>query len=363
LTDQNLTFRHDLQGLRAIAILLVILAHAGLNIISGGFIGVDVFFVLSGYLITGLLLRELEQAGHISFMRFYARRLKRLFPALVFMLIVSSGLAIWLLSGVEARSQLASLPFSATWTSNLYFTFTTFDYFDELANRDLFLHTWSLGVEEQFYLIWPAVLLTLLWLGRKQRKANLNDFSLIPTGLIITFFTSLILSIYWTENSPLAAFYLMPSRIWQFSLGAIVYCLFRIGSFSAISFNNISTYFMSVTGLLLIIGSAMLLHPNLTYPGLWALLPSFGAALIIAAGHTSPKDSGGLLTHPILVWVGDRSYSLYLWHWPIFIIGFSMGLQDQVLPTLGMMLLAILAATLSYQLIERPFWKGQWSHC
>ncbi len=366
MTEQKLIFRRDLQGLRAIAILLVILAHSGLAIITGGFIGVDVFFVLSGYLITGLLLRELKQTGRIAFIQFYARRLKRLFPALVFMLIVSSGLAVWLLSGVEARSQLASSPFAVTWTSNFYFTFTTFDYFDELANRDLFLHTWTLGVEEQFYLIWPVVLLFLFWLGKKQRKANQNVFSLMLPGLIIAFIASMILSLYWTVNFPLAAFYLMPSRIWQLSLGAIVYFIFRNDSLSenrpTKGFNKLFTYFTLSAGLTLIIGSAIALHPDLAYPGFWALLPSFGAVLIIASGHTFPKGLDGPLAHPILVWLGDRSYSLYLWHWPVFIIGFSLGFQGQVFPTLSMILLSILAATLSFQLIERPFWKGRWSH-
>jgi len=362
MIDQSSTFKRDLQGLRAIAILLVILAHAGLAIVPGGFIGVDIFFVLSGYLITGLLLRELEQTGRIAFIRFYARRLKRLLPALVFMLIISSGLAVWLLSGVEARSQLSSYPFAVSWTSNLYFTFTTFDYFNELANRDLFLHTWSLGVEEQFYIIWPAILLFLFWIGRKQRKANQNDSSLILPGLIIAFIASLILSLYWTKNLPQAAFYLMPSRIWQFSLGAIVYFILQSDFLSKNSFTKTFTYFTLGTGLLLIIGSAIALHPSLSYPGLWALLPSFGAALIILAGHTFPKGLGGPLAHPALVWLGDRSYSLYLWHWPIFILGFSMGFQGQVFPTLGMILLSILAAILSFRLIELPFWKGRWSH-
>lgn len=366
MTIDNLTFRRDLQGLRAIAIFMVILAHAGLAIIPGGFVGVDVFFVLSGYLITGLLLRELEQTGQIAFMKFYARRLARLFPALAFMLIVSSSLTIWILSAVEARSQLASFPFALTWTSNLYFTFTTFDYFDEFANRDLFLHTWSLGVEEQFYLIWPIALWFVFWLGKKQRKANQHTFSLMLPSLIMVFIASLILSLFWTVNLPQGAFYLMPSRIWQFSLGAIVYIIFRNDSFSKNSLiqspNKIFKYFMLGAGLILIIGSGIALHPDLAYPGFWALLPSFGAAMIIAAGHILPKSSGGLLAHPILVWLGDRSYSLYLWHWPIFVVGFSMGFQGQLLPTFSMVLLSILAAILSFRFIELPFWKGRWSH-
>lgn len=154
-----MAYRPDLQGLRAIAIALVVFAHAGVKWLAGGFIGVDVFFVLSGYLITGLLIREYEQSGRILLARFYARRLKRLLPALVVMLVLTAVLTLRLLSNLEIRAQLASAPFAATWSSNLYFAWTTHDYFDELAARDLFLHTWSLGVEEQFYLIWPLLLL------------------------------------------------------------------------------------------------------------------------------------------------------------------------------------------------------------
>jgi len=366
LSIHDLSFRRDLQGLRAIAILLVLFAHSGSSILSGGFVGVDVFFVLSGYLITGLLLRELEQTGKIALMSFYARRMKRLLPALIFMMIISSGLAIWFLSEAEARSQLASSSFSATWTSNLYFSFSEFDYFDELSGRDLFLHTWSLGVEEQFYLIWPAALLLLFWLAKKMNAKNNNAFSLMLPGLAVTFILSLILSLYWTAASPRAAFYLMPSRIWQFSLGAIIFCcIFRSESINKIRLNKISSmtfsYLILGSGLTLIIGSAVMLSPNIAYPGLWALVPSFGTALIIIAGHIAPKDSRELLSHPILVWLGDRSYSLYLWHWPILTLGFSMGLQGQTLPTLNMILLSMLAAIVSFRLIEFPFWKGNLS--
>ncbi|MBV1880395.1 MAG: acyltransferase [Pseudomonadales bacterium] len=362
--------RRDLQGLRAIAILVVILAHAGFTMTPGGFIGVDVFFVLSGYLITGVLLRELEKTGRIAFISFYARRLKRLLPALALMIIVSSGFAIWLLSEAEARSQLASSPFAVTWISNFYFNFVTFDYFDELSNRDMFLHTWSLGVEEQFYFIWPMILLFLYWLGIKSQSTNQSTnqspFDVMLAGLIFAFIASLLLSLYWSKTFPLSAFYLMPSRIWQFAMGAIVYRFFQCSSTSKDRvtqlFGNVFTSVTLSVGLVLIVGSAIALNPGLVYPGLWALFPSFGAALIIVAGYALPKDSGGLLAHPVLVWLGDRSYSLYLWHWPIFMIGFSLGLKGQVVPTIGMILLSMLVATLSYQLIERPFWKGRWSH-
>ncbi len=365
-TDRTFTFRRDLQGLRAVAILLVVLGHAGLDVLQGGFIGVDLFFVLSGYLITALLLCELERSGHLAFMPFYARRLKRLLPALIFMLTLSSALAISLLSGVEASAQLASSPYAATWTSNLYFVFTTVDYFDELASLDLFLHTWSLGVEEQFYLVWPIVLLLLFRIGGSKWGANQHGRRLMLSGLGIVFVATLALSLYWTVTMPQAAFYLMPSRIWQFSLGAIVYLLLRNdpldGSRLADCCSQLPANAMLGMGLILITGSAIVFDSGHAYPGFWAVIPSLGAALVIMAGHTLPQGQSSLLAHPVLVWLGDRSYSLYLWHWPIFMLGFSMGFKGQWFPTLGMLLLVLLVSALSFKFIELPFWKGRWSH-
>jgi peptidoglycan/LPS O-acetylase OafA/YrhL len=366
-TEQTLAFRPDLQGLRAVAVMLVILAHADLGIITGGFIGVDVFFVISGYLITGILLRELEDNGRIAFMRFYARRLKRLLPALICMLCVTSIVAMWLLSATEARAQLASAPFAAAWLSNLYFAFRKLDYFDELAGKDLFLHTWSLGVEEQFYLIWPLVLTLLFLIGKSLRAAEFTSAKMLVPGISIVFILSLGLSLYWTLNLPHAAFYLMPARIWQLSLGALIYLMYLdksrenrsarvtglVNQFPLLSFG---------VGLILILGSATGLHSNLTYPGLWALLPAIGAALIILSGHGLREGKVSPLANPVLVWAGDRSYSLYLWHWPVFILGFSLGFQGQLIPTLSLMLLTLLAAIPGYRLVELPFWKGRFSH-
>jgi len=359
-------FRRDLQGLRAVAITMVMLAHSESTIFEGGFVGVDVFFVLSGFLITGILLRELENTGHIDFMRFFSRRLKRLLPALIFMLCGSSCIAIWLLSEVEMHAQLASFPFAATWTSNLYFAFTTVGYFDELASRDLFLHTWSLGLEEQFYLIWPALLLFLYRIGKSQHLPGSSGLQLTFTGLGLAFITSLTLSLYWTVNNPHAAFYLMPSRIWQLSLGAMIYVSFHqkqpTQNSLAHAVGKVSGTLMLAIGLTMIVGSSLALGPDIAYPGFWALIPSTGSALVIIASHTRAESRDSVLTNPWIVWLGDRSYSLYLWHWPIFVLGFALGFQGQLAPIIGMVFLSVLTASLSFRVIEKPFWRGRWSH-
>jgi hypothetical protein len=184
-------------------------------------------------------------------------------------------------------------------------------------------------------------------------------------GLGMVIIASLGLFFYWTINSPQAAFYLMPSRIWQLSLGAMVHLSYLDNPSHrnrlAQSFDKVPGFITLGTGLILIIGSAITFDATLAYPGFRTLVSSFGAAFIIVASHTLRKDQNSPLAHPILVWLGDRSYSLYLWHWPIFILGFSLGFQDQAFPILTMILLTLLAANLSFRLIELPFWKGRWS--
>lgn len=363
----SLAFRPDLQGLRAVAILLVVAAHAGVPWFAGGFVGVDVFFVLSGYLITGLLVREFHAAGRIALLRFYARRLRRLLPALVVTVAVMATVAYWLLSPFEAQTQLASAPFAATWTSNLYFLFGSVDYFDELAARDLFLHTWSLGVEEQFYLLWPLLLLALLFIGPLGRTVARRGLALALLSIVAL--ASLGVSLYLSNRWPQAAFYLMPARIWQFALGAGVYLAFAEGKVRpGILVSQLwriarpMAWLALAAGLLLILGSAAGLHAGVSYPGYWVLLPSMGAALVIASGHGLADGRGGPLGHPVMVWVGDRSYSWYLWHWPVLMLGFSLGLEGLVAETLGLVLLSLGAAIISYRYVELPFWKGRLSH-
>lgn len=341
----------------------VILCHAGLSIAPGGFVGVDLFFVLSGYLITGLLWKDLKQTSHLGLLNFYARRLKRLLPTLLTVLLVSTAAAAWLLSKKEFLAQLSSAPYATTWTSNIFFTFQTIDYFDELSDKDIFLHTWSLGVEEQFYLIWPLLLL-ILYRFESVRRNNKDGFPRnAMIGLSVVLITSFALCLYWSKADPDMAFYLMPSRTWQFSLGGLVFLLYQgkfLSSLNSSIVKMLQPILLSL-GLVLIFASFIFINSNMPYPGWLSLLPSFGAAFVIASGSLQAIRPNPLLSNPILVWVGDRSYSLYLWHWPILILGFSLGYREQWLPTLFMFAMTVILSMLSYRFIEIPFWKGKWS--
>lgn len=355
-TPLNLRYRADIQGLRAIAIVLVVLGHAGIPGFDGGFVGVDVFFVLSGYLITGLLLQEWISSGGIHLAGFLSRRLKRLLPALLVMLGLTLPVAGLLLSALEVQQQSTSAVYAATWTSNLYFALATVDYFAELQTRDLFLHTWSLGVEEQFYLLWPPLLLLVLkgMGGPGTRLSPRLSWGL--GGLLVA---SLGLCWYWSLHEPLWAFYLMPARIWQFALGAGVFVWLHHRTPDARGAFLPQTG-CGVVGLGLILASGMMLHPDLRYPGYWALLPSLGTALLLMAGHGGGnRGVPRWLGHPLPVWLGDRSYSWYLWHWPVQTLGETLDLAQQSSGRLGLIALSLLLAMLSYRWVELPFWRGR----
>lgn len=355
----NLHYQKDIQGLRAVAIILVVLAHAPLGIVSGGFIGVDVFFVISGYLITGLISREYQENQKIDLLDFYARRLKRLFPALLLMVVVVYVFSLWFLSVSEVTTQLASLPYAISWTSNLYFTFQTVDYFDELSTRDLFLHTWSLGVEEQFYLIWPILIIMLFSFANSFVRSGANKKIIFLFALlIISFIFSIITSVYF----PKSHFYAMPSRIWQFALGGLIYFLHQQANIKSLFQEkeklNVLLLFI---GLMTLIIAGMTFSNNMLYPGFWAVIPSLAAALILFSGHFI-RHSLNILAHPSLEWIGDRSYSWYLWHWPVFLLGSAMYPDNSVILAIFLIMLSFLLAMISYRLVEIPFWKGKLSH-
>ncbi|MGB5441281.1 MAG: acyltransferase family protein [Gammaproteobacteria bacterium] len=365
-SEQKIPYRPDIQGLRAIAIAIVVLAHANIPGFAGGFVGVDVFFVLSGFLITGLLVKERLETGTIRYATFLSRRLRRLLPALLVMLVTVLFLVSMLLSSYEAQMQTGSLVYSATWTSNFYFAFAEFDYFAALKAKDVFLHTWSLGIEEQFYAVWPWLVSLSFVIAAASSKPD-RDFRSLFTVIAIFFVVGIGLCLYWAQTAPLLSFYMMPSRGWQFALGASV---FVYSHRSRLGWSGDSGFLHSTTtmqlagalGLVLIIGSAVLLHTELNYPGYYALFPSIGAALLIHAGTgTQAPAVSRILAGRAFVWLGDRSYSLYLWHWPVLLLGGVFGLAKLPAGIATLVGIAILLAVVSYHWIERPFWKGRFS--
>ena len=359
-------WRGDIEGLRAVAILGVVADHAGLPFAEGGFVGVDVFFVLSGFLITGLLVQELRTAGSINFVAFYGRRLQRLLPALALMLVVASLAAAVLLAPHEQLPQAATAPLAFLWLSNFHFALADFAYFDAGSETNIYLHTWSLGVEEQFYLLWPLLLLALF--AARKGTPQRSDARL-RQGLAWSLLAGIALSLLLTYAEPLWAFYSMPSRIWQFALGGLLLLHVDARRLAAAQGTPVRSYSPALQawagwcGAAMMIGSMLFLHARLAYPGVWAVFPSVGAALVLFAGTGAGwrrYSFSRVLAAAPLRFIGAISYSWYLWHWPVLILGEALrpdaGVGYQCLLVAVSLLLAIAA----YYLVESPVRHSLW---
>jgi peptidoglycan/LPS O-acetylase OafA/YrhL len=356
-------FRPDIEGLRGIAVLLVVLYHAGTLSnsslqIPGGFVGVDLFFVISGFLITGLLIRERERTGKVSFSRFYARRVRRILPAAAVVLLVTIPIAYKLvaLSGKSAVMEDGAA--SALSIANIRFAMTT-DYFNPTNNSfSPFLHFWSLGVEEQFYFVWPALLALVAW-----RRPRLGAAVALAVVAVASFAASVIV----TQSTPATAFYMLPTRAWQLAAGGLL--ALGVGSLA-----RRPQAIRSAVGLALSVGGWVALaalgwialtldSKTVPYPGTAALIPTLAGVVLIAAG-AEQAGPGALLRLMPVRFLGKISYSLYLWHWPILILGglYLSGPLDQSLSPLQALALAgfsIPVATVSWGLVEEPFRRGQ----
>jgi peptidoglycan/LPS O-acetylase OafA/YrhL len=341
----RLGYRGDVEGLRAVAILLVVAAHADAPWLAGGFVGVDVFFVLSGYLITALLLAEITTTGSIDFVAFYARRFRRLLPALLLMLVATFVLASFLLSPVDHARQGPAGAAAAVWLSNIYFAFSHTDYFSPGAEGNLFLHTWSLGVEEQFYLLWPIFLLAAARRARASGKPNPRGLQI---AMIVVLAVSLVPCLLLSHADPPLAFYLTPTRAWQFALGGLAFLSER-----ALGGAKLRSW-AGWLGLAAILGSALWLGSNVSYPGAWALLPSVGAAAVLVAG--AGARAGGvsrLLSLKPLQAIGNVSYAWYLWHWPVLLLGAAVLDVHPGTTRLGLVGLSLGLAFVSYHVVEK----------
>ncbi|PCJ40687.1 MAG: acyltransferase [SAR86 cluster bacterium] len=354
----HLGFRPDIQGLRALAILLVVFSHASIPGFLGGFIGVDIFFVLSGYLITGLLIKEVQTSNKINFLQFYSRRFKRLLPALITVVIATLLLAYFILAPFEQLNQAKAAYSVPLWLSNFYFSFADFNYFAPEADNSLFLHTWSLAVEEQFYLVWPLLLFLLLFKTHGDTKPKHAQYSThnLRIGLICIFLFSFILGIYWSYAAPTLAFYLMPGRGWQFALGGIIFLLIHTKT-SCFHNKNYDQIFKLAgpLGLACILLALLYLDEKVVYPGFHALLPSLGTGLILLAGASNASQIiTRTLSRKWMQKIGDLSYSWYLWHWPILVLGGVIFPSPAMGLNLSLIIISLLLAQITYTLIESP---------
>lgn len=324
--------RADIQGLRGVSVLAVVLFHVSHSALPGGFAGVDIFFVISGYLITQILLRDME-AGVFRLRDFYQRRVRRLFPALFTVLAFTLVAGLIILPPKLLSELVYSQFFTTLFLSNFAFARLA-DYFDASASLKPLLHTWSLGVEEQFYLVFPLILLGLRTFVRRWLWAILAGFTVI----------SLIAAQITTR--PEAAFYLPTTRAFELLIGALT-----VWSQDRFIFGDKIKRLLSLLGVGLLIASLIFLNDGVPFPGLWALPPCLGAALLLL---TADGWGNKLISAPPLVWTGDISYSLYLWHWPLLVFA-RLVFGDAVWITLAVVALAFALAALSRRYIEQPF--------
>jgi peptidoglycan/LPS O-acetylase OafA/YrhL len=331
-------YRPDIDGLRAVAVLAVLLYHLGFEVFGGGFVGVDVFFVISGYLISRNVLEDIEH-GQWSFVSFYIRRLRRLFPALLATLIVSLVVGAWLLTPEHLVEHAVATQYAVLSLSNVLFWLQA-GYFDTAAEFKILLHTWSLSIEEQFYLIWPA---TLLLFTRVFPRSWFVPLLILIGG------TSLYAAEHLLSSRPEAVFYLTPFRLVEFALGAL--CL-RLPEMK--SRHEIHRELLFLIGISAIVYSVLAFDRDTRFPGLNALIPCFGAALAIYAGKA--RVLGLLLRNRLAVWVGLISYSLYLVHWPLLVYYKYWKILDLVIwERLLLLFASFVFACLLYRFVERPF--------
>jgi peptidoglycan/LPS O-acetylase OafA/YrhL len=339
-------FRPDVEGLRGIAVLIVLLFHANLTGLAGGFVGVDVFFVISGFLITGLLLRERERTGRIGFVQFYARRARRLLPAAVVTLVVTLVVALNVVAPLDRPGVGLDAAAAAASIANLRFALEAGDYFAVVSTPSPFLHFWSLAVEEQFYLVWPALIFVVARGRHSVRRLA------VALGVIVT--ASLAAGIVITDLAPNWAFYSLPTRAWELGLGGLV----AVGAAVLARIPGPIVGVVGWLGLASVAFATLTFDSSLPYPGSAALLPTLGAAAMIAGGSRA-FGPGRLLGIAPLRYLGRISYSLYLVHWPILVLApLALPVEPTELTRLALVGLSIGVAVLSWALVETPFRTG-----
>jgi peptidoglycan/LPS O-acetylase OafA/YrhL len=326
------SFRADIQGLRALAVLFVVFYHAKLPFFSGGYVGVDVFFVISGYLISGLLIHEMEEKGSIDFLAFYARRMRRLLPAAIFVLLATGVAARLWLSPLEQREFAPAVLVSALYASNFWFASKATDYLGGDVQVNPLLHTWSLSVEEQFYLIWPLLIL----LGARASSPTRMKVGCAVT-MAATFVLSLGGSLWAISVSQPWAFFGSPMRAWEFAAGGLAYIATR----RVTALSDWAKDGLVALGLAGTLGAVVLFNDRTRFPGVAALVPVISTALMLVAGAGRGRMTRWLET-PAMQTIGNLSYSWYLWHWPILVFPLAgmLSLPGRLAGIVGSFLLA-----------------------
>ena len=347
LTRHFSAFRADIEGLRAIAVALVVIFHADLGGVHGGFIGVDIFFAISGYLITGLILAEFEAKGRLDFLGFYARRGRRLIPAVTVMIAVVLTIGFFLYSPDEMFEVAKSGASSSLYMSNMYFALQTKGYFSTHMAENPFLHTWSLSVEEQFYLFWPV----FIFLCVKFTKSRLALLGVLGGITLVSF----LIGLWLLEYNLNWGFYALPGRIWEFGLGGFARVLVSNGA----RVPRPGRFLIGWTGAGLVAASAFYLTEWVRFPGWPAVAPVLGTIMILAVGgQSSVLDK--ILGAPIMQWVGRRSYAIYLWHWPFLLLPVVWLGEPTLWHKLAYLAGTVLVAHISYHLIENPVRRHPW---
>ncbi|QFZ20942.1 acyltransferase family protein [Saccharothrix syringae] len=336
-------FRTDIQSLRAVAVLAVVVNHLWPTGLTGGYVGVDVFFVISGFLISSHLDREITSTGRVRLARFYARRVRRLLPAALLVLVVSTVAAYFLLPYPRWEATASESFAAALYWENWLLAAKSVDYSAANAAASLVQHYWSLSVEEQFYLVWPLLLILLFKVRRRRAQV---------VGIAVVGAASLAFSTYYTQVEPSQAYFVTPGRVWEFALGALI-------ALTGVELSKRLSGVASAAGFALIIGSALCYDHSTPFPGYLALVPTVGTALVILAGQRPGQQWHARVTASAPVqFTGNISYSLYLWHWPLvvvapFVFGDALSAGRMTTPYLLVVLAAsFVLAYLSKVLIE-----------
>ena len=348
--EQRKSFRREIQGLRALGLMLVFIAHAELAFGEGGFVALDTFFVMSGFLITGLVLKEVNKTGTLSLSAFYARRIRRLLPlacvVLVFVLIGS-----WLLYSPLQNDRVSGDVIAASlYVVNWHFATQEVDYFAVDPSDSPLQHFWSLSVEEQFYLVWPALLLlALVWARGRGQRAVRRALWAVVAGVGVPAFVYGVFIIDYTGN---AAYFSTIPRAWEFAVGgALALTLPR-----ALALPPLVSALLTWGGLVTIVVTSLLFTQQMAYPGILALAPTLATVAVLVAGTATVQVAPiRLLSRPALQYLGDLSYAWYLWHWPVLVFArAATGEQLTGLAALGVIALSGIPTVISHHLIENP---------